>query len=54
MKQWIDKLRQEHTLSTDEFRQLLTGCDAELLAYINKQAREVSSGILVTGYLFVD
>lgn len=42
MKQWIDKLRQEHTLSTDEFRQLLTGCDAELLAYINKQAREVS------------
>ena len=42
MKQWIDKLRQERTLCDEEFRQLLTGCNAELLQYINGQAREVS------------
>ena len=42
MKQWIDKLRQERTLTPKEFRQLLTGCDAETLRYINKQAQEVT------------
>lgn len=42
MKQWINKLRQERTLLPEEFRQLLTGCDAETLRYINEQAREVS------------
>lgn len=42
MKQWIDKLRKERTLRKEEFRQLLTGCDAETLRYINRQAREVS------------
>ena len=42
MKQWIDKLRQERTLTPEEFRQLLTGCDAENLRYINKQAQEVA------------
>ncbi|WP_294629472.1 [FeFe] hydrogenase H-cluster radical SAM maturase HydE [uncultured Bacteroides sp.] len=42
MKQWINKLRQERTLRQEEFRQLLTGCDAETLRYINEQAREVS------------
>ena len=42
MKQWIDKLRKERTLRQEEFRQLLTGCDAETLRYINRQAREVS------------
>lgn len=42
MKQWIDKLRQERTLTPEEFRQLLTGCDAENLRYINKQAQEVT------------
>ena len=42
MKQWIDKLRQERTLSPEELRQLLTGCDAETLRYINKQAQEVA------------
>ena len=42
MKQWIDKLRQERTLTPEEFRQLLTGCDAEILRYINKQAQEVA------------
>ena len=42
MKQWIDKLRQERTLSPEELRQLLTGCDAEILRYINKQAQEVA------------
>lgn len=58
MKQWIDKLRQEHTLSTDEFRQLLTQCGGELLAYINQQAREVSlqhfgNGIYIRGLIEV-
>lgn len=42
MKQWIDKLRKERTLRQEEFRQLLTGCDAETLRTINRQAREVS------------
>jgi biotin synthase len=42
MKQWIDKLRQERTLTPEEFQQLLTGCDAEILRYINKQAQEVA------------
>lgn len=42
MKQWIDKLRKERTLRQEEFRQLLTGCDAETLRYINRQAQEVS------------
>lgn len=42
MKQWIDKLRQERTLRPEEFRQLLTGCDADSLRIINEQAREVS------------
>ena len=42
MKQWIDKLRQERKLTPEEFRQLLTGCDAEILRYINKQAQEVA------------
>ena len=42
MKQWIDRLRRERTLRPEEFRQLLTECDAELLRYINKQAQEVS------------
>ena len=42
MKQWIDKLRKERTLRPEEFRQLLTECDAETLHHINRQAREVS------------
>ena len=42
MKQWIDRLRQERTLRPEELRQLLTGCDAETLRYINKQAQEVA------------
>lgn len=43
MKQWVDKLKQEQTLETETFRQLLTGCDEETLLYINSQAREVSA-----------
>lgn len=42
MKQWIDKLRRERTLRPEEFYRLLTGCDAETLRYINRQAQEVS------------
>lgn len=42
MKQWVDKLRLERTLSDEEFHQLLTGCDEDTLRYINEQAREVS------------
>lgn len=42
MKQWIDKLRKERTLRQEEFRQLLTECDAETLRTINRQAQEVS------------
>lgn len=42
MRQWVDKLRKERTLRPEEFRQLLTECDGELLRYINEQAQEVS------------
>lgn len=43
MKQWIvNKLQEERTLLPEEFRQLLSGCDAETLRYINERAREVS------------
>lgn len=43
MKQWIvNKLQQERTLLPEEFRQLLSGCDAETLRYIKERAREVS------------
>lgn len=43
MKQWIvNKLQQERTLLPEEFRQLLSGCDAETLRYINERAREVT------------
>lgn len=43
MKQWVDKLKWEQTLATEEFRQLLTECDEETLQYINRQAQEVSA-----------
>lgn len=42
MRQWINRLRKERTLRPEEFRQLLSGCDAETLRHINEQAREVS------------
>lgn len=42
MKQWVDKLKQQGTLCDEEFRQLLTHYDAEILQYINNQAQEIS------------
>lgn len=43
MKQWIvNKLQQDRTLLPEEFRQLLSDCDAETLRYINERAREVT------------
>lgn len=42
MKPWIDQLRQERTLPTENLRQLLTHCDAPTLEYIRQQAREVA------------
>lgn len=42
MRQWIDRLRKDRTLETEEFRKLLSDCDADTLQYINGQAREVS------------
>lgn len=42
MRQWINRLREERTLRPEEFRQLLSGCDAETLRHINEQACEVS------------
>lgn len=42
MKPWIDQLRQERTLPTENLRQLLTHCDASTLEYIRQQAREVA------------
>lgn len=42
MRTEIDRLRKERTLRPEELRELLTHCDAETLAYINRQAREVA------------
>lgn len=42
MKQWVDTLRLERTLSDEKFRQLLTECDEATLRFINEQAREVT------------
>lgn len=42
MRTEIDRLRRERTLPPDELRKLLTHCDADALAYINAQAREVA------------
>lgn len=42
MRSLIERLHREHTLSPDELRTLLVGCDAEHLALINQKAREVA------------
>lgn len=42
MKSIIDRLRRERTLPVEELRLLLTQADADTLAYINRQAREVA------------
>lgn len=41
MIQWVDKLREQRKLQPEELRLLLTGYDARLLEYINRQTREV-------------
>lgn len=56
MRQLIDKLRKERSLTRDEFSQLLDNCDDALLAIINKQAREVATehfgnGIFIRGLI---
>ncbi|EEF91828.1 biotin synthase [Bacteroides cellulosilyticus DSM 14838] len=38
----IDKLRQEHRLSAEEYKALLLCQDADTLKYLQEQAREVS------------
>lgn len=58
MKPLVDKLRNERTLSRDEFRRLLDNCDATLLAYLNRQAGEVAAehfgkGIYIRGLIEV-
>lgn len=56
MKRLVDKLKEEQTLTTEEFRHLLTHCDAETLDYINRKAREVATarfghGIYIRGLI---
>lgn len=56
MNQLVNKLRNERTLTRNEFRQLLDNCDDDLLATINKQAREVATehfgkGIFIRGLI---
>lgn len=43
MRRLVDKLEKEQTLTTDEFRRLLTACDKETLDYINLRARKVAT-----------
>ena len=42
MRIWVEKLKREHSLQSDEYRRLLTECDEETIRFINEQAREVS------------
>lgn len=56
MKTEIDRLRHERTLPTEALRQLLTGCDAPTLKYIQGQAREVAqehfgNGVYIRGLI---
>lgn len=56
MNQLVNKLRNERTLTRNEFRQLLDNCDDDLLATINRQAREVATehfgkGIFIRGLI---
>lgn len=58
MLKLVDRLRNERTLTPDEFRRLLEGCDAHTLEYINRQAREVAkqhfgNGIYIRGLIEV-
>lgn len=56
MKRIISKLREERTLSNEEFAHLLSHYDDEALAYINQQAREVATsrfgqGVYIRGLI---
>ena len=56
MKRLIDKLKEEHTLTNEEFAHLLSHYDDETLAYINLQAREVANahfgkGVYIRGLI---
>lgn len=43
MPRWlIDKLRQEHRLLPEEYRQLITGCGTEEKDYLHRQARQIA------------
>ncbi len=42
MKTWIDSLRREHHLPREIYHQLLTCQDADTIAYLHHQAREVA------------
>lgn len=39
---WIDKLRRDHALAPDEYRQLLATTDTDAVEYLHRQAREVA------------
>ena len=56
MKRLIDKFKEEHTLTNEEFAHLLSHYDDETLAYINLQAREVANahfgkGVYIRGLI---
>lgn len=42
MKIWIDRLKEEHILSIEGYKALLICSDADALAYLHQQAREVA------------
>ena len=42
MKIGVDRLRQEHSLSPEGYKALLTCRDADVLSYLHAQAREVT------------
>lgn len=39
---WIDKLRRDHALAPDEYRQLLATTDTDAVEYLHRQAQEVA------------
>ena len=54
MKRLIDKLRHYHSLTGEEYANLLSCQDTGTLLYLQQQAREVTLHISGMGYLSAD
>lgn len=51
---WIDKLRRDHALAPDQYRQLLATTDTDAVEYLHRQAGRWLSGSLVMTSIYAD